>query len=92
MIPINEGHGFSRAINSRVLTASAAEVRFSRATGAKSSLSRLSSSSTQPVAIWAAADQRTYPVFFLGTFTTLQDKASYCLLDDVAQLIGRLSP
>jgi len=32
--PSNEGHGFSRAINSRALTASATEVRFSRATGA----------------------------------------------------------
>ena len=45
--PSNEGHGFSRAVNSRRLTASAAEVRFSRATGAKSSLSRLSFSSRQ---------------------------------------------
>jgi len=31
--PPNEGHGFSRAVNSRTLTASAAEVRFSRAKG-----------------------------------------------------------
>ena len=30
---LNEGHGFSRAVNSRCLTASAAEVRFSRPPG-----------------------------------------------------------
>jgi hypothetical protein len=65
--PSNEGHGFSRAVNSRRLTASAAEVRFSRATGAKSSLSRLSFSSTQLENVLPFRRQpinRTNPIWF----------------------------
>src|ERR1700688_364935 len=65
--PSNEGHGFSRAVNSRRLTASAAEVRFSRATGAKSPLSRLSFSSTQLEDVLPFSRQpinRTNPIWF----------------------------
>jgi hypothetical protein len=65
--PSNEGHGFSRAVNSRRLTASAAEVRFSRATGAKSSLSRLSFSSRQLENVLTFRRQRinrTNPIWF----------------------------
>ena len=46
--PSNEGHGFSRAVNSRALTASATEVRFSRATGAVPSLGQGRVSSRRP--------------------------------------------
>ena len=45
--PTNEGHGFSRAVNRRYVTALAAAVRFFETYRAKSSLARLSLSSTQ---------------------------------------------
>jgi hypothetical protein len=58
--PSNQGHGFSRLIE-------AAEVRFSSATGEKSSLSRLSFSSTQLEKVLPFRRQpinRTNPIWF----------------------------
>ncbi len=88
--PSNEGHGFSRAVDSRRLTASAAEVRFFESYGGKviSFASEFVFNATRErVAIQAPADQLDQPD--LVRPSSLQDQAGE---RDNFALTARLKP